>query len=110
MRWSRSRSVRAVGLLAGLTVTASLLYAGVGTGAGAAPTPPPSAPIARKLSSAALIRHYLANPQEAPAASREALAAIRDLTGRPEPGEPARRSTHAAADGRGPMRAQVFNK
>jgi len=83
----------------------------LGAGAGAAPPPPPSAPIAGKLSSAVLLRHYIAHPQEAPAASREALAAIRDLTGRPEPGDGASRAALGPASKvRGPLRDQLFNK
>jgi hypothetical protein len=83
----------------------------VGPGAGAAPEPAPSAPVAHKLSAAPLTRHFISNPQDAPAASREAFAEMRDLTQRAEAGGERRAAPkRAAAGASGPMQSQVFNK
>jgi hypothetical protein len=107
----RSRRFQAGAAIAALAVAASLAAAGVGVGAGAAPQPPPSAPLAGKLSSAPLVHHYLTHPEQAPAASREAFAALRDLSSRGEPAGAERRAMpRAKTSVSGPMRDQVFNK
>jgi hypothetical protein len=108
-RTRTSRSFQVGGLIAALAVAAALATAGVG--AGAAPQPPPSATTAGKLSSAALTHRYLAHPEQAPAASRAAFAAMRDLSARTEAsGSDRRAMPKAATSARGPMADQVFNK
>ena len=105
----RSRGLSVGGAVAALVVTATLTA--LGTGAGAAPTPPPSAPTAGKLSAAALTHQYLAHPEKAPAASREAFASMRDLSGRAEASGSARKTMpRASTRVRGPMADQVFNR
>lgn len=100
----KSRRLRVLQAGAAIAVLALL----VGPGAGAAPA---SAPVAHKLSVAPLTRHFISNPQDAPAASREAFAEMRDLTQRAEAGGERRAAPkRAAAAASGPMRSQVFNK
>jgi hypothetical protein len=94
-----------------------------GPGAGAAPQPPPSAPIASKLSTGPLTHHLIAHPEQAPSASRAVFEEMRDLTGRGgEVGEPNQasprsspRSSPNASNVRsdavsGPMQQEVFNR
>ena len=101
-----ARGVRVGGVLA---VGALLIGLVSGTGAGE-PAPPPSAPIAGKLSSGPLTRHYIEHPEQAPAASREGFAAMRDLSNRAEAGEARRATPRTTARVSGPMQGQVFNR